>query len=297
MFALALLGVRTLVLLLPLALAGDAFAFAFHPELLTPAAAARWASTTGLADGIQLGIEPGFAEDMGATNAAEIAAVEQVIAAGAGAWENPGLQIMPLFDAAAGFEIELFAVPTTDPIFVGNQFFGFAMVTDAFQLSRPLTNGQSSDGYAITSADVFINIDRTSQAAALLGLTFQQRLDSLQRLWMHELGHALGLGHPNAVAGLPNYDTDLDPLNLMSIDPLDPFGDLIVSANRDEAAIMSNQPCGPVLVSCSALFFTTLRPDDAGGRDVLYPVPEPGMLTPLALAVGALLALRRRRAH
>lgn len=73
-------------------------------------------------------------------------------------------------------------------------------------------------------------------------LTDQQVLDALQRLVMHEAGHAIGLGHPT-----------IDPVN----------------------------------------FDTVLHGDDAGGRDALYPVPEPSTLL-LVLAGAALLAARRQ---
>jgi hypothetical protein len=82
----------------------------------------------------------------------------------------------------------------------------------------------------------------------------------------------------------------------MVIDPLDPFGDLIVSLNSDDEAIMSNRACGGTTF-CSSLVFTSLRPDDVGGRDALYPIPEPaaGALAAAALAAFALLRKRAER--
>jgi hypothetical protein len=108
----------------------------------------------------------------------------------------------------------------------------------------------------------------------------------------------LGLGHPNGnnPEGVEtNYDTDFNPLNAMVIDPADPFGDLIVSGNRDDLAIMSNAQCGyPLVAPCPAFFFTSLRNDDLGGRDALYPIPEPTAAFLLALGLAGLAAAGRR---
>ena len=44
--------------------------------------------------------------------------------------------------------------------------------------------------------------------------------------------------------------------------------------------------------ACAAIFFTELRNDDRGGRDVLYPIPEPGTSWLLAAGLAALVAGR-----
>ena len=270
--------------------------------------AARWSSISGLSDGIQVGVEPGFAADLGATGS-EVDEVNQAVADAFAAWENSALQFDITFDASGvvegenlGFEIDVFAVPSTHWAFAGTTYFGVAYVDWFFSSDRPLTNGQSFAGFAISGADIYINIDAVLVLAAFFGFDWSEKLASGQRLFMHELGHALGLGHPNSnnPEGVEtNYDTDNDPFNAMTIDPADPFADLIVSADSDDSAIMSNRPCGePFVAPCSVLFFTSLRNDDLGGRDALYPIPEPS--APLLHAVGLLtvLAVRRwRRLH
>jgi len=107
----------------------------------------------------------------------------------------------------------------------------------------------------------------------------------------------IGLDHPNSddpFGARPNYDIDTDPLNEMSIDPSDPFAMLAASNFRDHQAIMSNGPCGiPATEFCAASAFTSLRYDDIGGRDTLYPViPEPSTVVLVGLG---LIVLGRRR--
>lgn len=267
--------------------------------------AARWSSISGLSDGIQVGVETGFATDLGATGA-EIALFNQAVADAFGAWENPALQFDITFDAlgvaegaSVGFEIDVFAVPGSHDVFSGNNFFGLANVDLSFSGDRPLTNGQSFPGFVISGADIFINIDNVLFLGAAFELTPSEELAAGQRLLTHEIGHAIGLGHPNSNNPFgveTNYDTDDDPLNAMIIDPADPFGALIVSPNTDDAAIMSNRPCGdPLDAPCPALFFTSLRNDDLGGLDALYPVPEPTTAALFALGLFGLAALRRAR--
>jgi hypothetical protein len=284
----------SLLLLLPT----PAAAFSLFPSPPDPLdlagslqSAARWTATAGLADGIQIGVEPGFAADLGATTPEQTALVHQAVTAAFMAWESPVLQFDVTFDAT-GQEVDLIAGVLSDP-----GTFGQAFPTFDTGL-RPLTNGQVFFGSIITSADLVINVPTVLAFASFLGLTQQQQLDALQRLIMHEFGHALGLGHNNGnnLAGaLVNLDTDTDPLNAMEIDPLDPFSDLIVSTATDDEAIMSNRACGGLF--CPSLLFTALRPDDIGGRDVLYPasIPEPGPASLLAVGLALMRSVTARR--
>jgi hypothetical protein len=47
-------------------------------------------------------------------------------------------------------------------------------------------------------ADVYVNADNTAALAVLLGPAQEEQLPVIERLVMHEVGHALGLGHPDA---------------------------------------------------------------------------------------------------
>lgn len=267
----------------------------------TLASAARWSSLSGLDDGIQVGIQSDFAVALNLAPG-QPSLVENRVRDAFEAWENSALHfdLTNSTDVAegtsAGFEIDLFAVRNSHAVFASNDFFGFADVdSNAFSNSRPLTNGQITPGYSITGVDIYLNIDNFAFLAPLGQAT---QLDVMTRVLIHEIGHGIGLGHPNGdnpFGAQPNYDTDTDPLNEMPIDPGDPFAMLAASNFRDPQAIMSNTPCGiPATAFCAASAFTSLQYDDIGGRDTLYPViPEPS--TAVLVSFGLIvLGLRRR---
>jgi hypothetical protein len=132
----------------------------------------------------------------------------------------------------------------------------------AFAAGRTLTNGAVLAGMEIFGADILIATDRL----AILAPAFsrEQQLALFQRLMMHEIGHAIGLHHPHDGPTI-NYDSDTDPNNAILIDPSNPLATLALSPNLDTQAVMNQVPTG------SGLFFASLRNDDRGGRDALYP--------------------------
>lgn len=205
----------------------------------------------------------------------DVTYTEDAIRAAFAAWESPVLVFVVVFDGPAvrglstGGEIDLFVVPSSDPAFVGTgALFGVTYFAPVNEGARLLTNGAVLGGHTIGGVDIFFKTDLIAAFTPLFP-TRTDKLHALQRLVMHEVGHALGLDHPNETPA-SNRDTDADPLSPMLIDPLAPFGGLLVGTPIDGNAVLTNFPTAIP----AGLTLTALTADDRGGRDVLYPSPS-----------------------
>ena len=173
------------------------------------------------------------------------------------------------------------------PSLGGNTYWTFGVAP-----KRTFTNGAVVPGATITKAHLVMNRDTLVLMFSSIGASYA--LNALQRLVAHEVGHALGLGHPTDRPEF-NIDQDDDPTNAMLVDFHDPFAGLRASSAVDFTAVMVPYSSLPGL---QFAFDTTMRPDDLGGRDVLYPyvTPEPttGALLGGAVLVASALASRSR---
>lgn len=245
------------------------------------AEAPRWSATEvggrGLADGkIAVAIEPGFAAAItlavtGGSAPEDVAAIEAAVVAAFAAWQSPALAFELTFGGPTvrgrtlGAEIDVFVVDSTDPDFAASgATFGLAQMVWTVRPDRLLTNGTTLAGKVIHGADILIAKDRLAAVAPTF--TRAEQLRIFQRLVMHELGHALGFAHPHDGPAV-NFDTDTDPNNAILVDAADPLASVALSPNLDTLAVMNQLPS-----DFAALFNTSLRNDDRGARDVLYPV-------------------------
>lgn len=244
------------------------------------ASAPRWSSTEafgrGLGDGaISVSVNDAFAADIalavtGSAMAQDVADIEAAVRAAFDAWESPVLRFDVTFGGAAvrapalGAELDLFQVLSTDPDFAASgASFGVTLMVWGFSPARALTNGSILSGNEIYGADILIALDRLAAAAPAFSRAEQVAL--FQRLLIHEIGHAIGLHHPHSGPSI-NVDSDTDPNNAILIDASNPLTTLALSPNLDTLAVMNQIPS-----ALDALFYTSLRNDDRGGRDVLYP--------------------------
>lgn len=165
------------------------------------------------------------------------------------------------------------------------------------------TNGRQLPGSTITGSDIVVDTRACWYIDPDLTGTFEKTCSYFPGLMMHEIGHALGLGHPFESS---NYHSGDDPTEPIDINCRSPQQGLDVIDDYDATAIMANGVSSNYFHRQLGHDRARLRPDDLGGRNFLYPVCDaeaqtdqardqiPGILG-LAFGIGLLGLVRRLR--
>ncbi len=178
---------------------------------------------------------------------------------------EPGFPLAVFGDSWQGAEIDFYASTAAEfPVFRTALTNGYTIFYTRPQASVEMTNGHlntNSDG-ALESADVRVNLERCYY---LVEEFHNPSCVHFPSLILHEVGHALGLGHPEE-RPLFNLDTDSNPHNPILIDCDDPTKGLRVSPEIEGAAVLVGRD-----VQASGRWQRGLTHDDAAARDALYP--------------------------
>lgn len=166
--------------------------------------------------------------------------------------------------ARQGAEIDFFAdMPSQFPPFQGTRVTGYTIFYERPSATLVLTNGQTlRDVGRIESVDVRLNAAR----CYYIDLAFAQPdCVHFPSLVLHEIGHALGLDHPDEFTQY-NLDSDTDPGNRLVVNCRAPEIGLQRSPFVLPSAVLVGQD-----VQGPGRWKRGLSWDDVAGRDALYP--------------------------
>lgn len=166
-------------------------------------------------------------------------------------------------DAALGAEINFYAV-AREELPPGLQDASATTHTLISFIKPRSTNGSTLWGTEGTIVHATINFT-TDNCWYLVEPVEPERCVSFGLILLHEIGHALGLGHPDELTNW-NIDTDDDHSTPIEIVCLNPLSVLRHSANFNPNAIMVSTQ------TSEQEWQTALTADDLAGRNFLYPL-------------------------
>jgi hypothetical protein len=263
----------------------------------------------GLGGGLEYSVSPGFCNRLIPSFVEEVPPtcpqLRQSIQVALNRWtvKHPGLQFVDVSDGVeavfqTGDQIGRSPVPGSEvDIFARSSVEGprprsyGGSVTAQFDENSTWvmgTNGRMLPGRAIAKVSLVVDTDSYFYLDPVAADGICRHFPSLM-LFMG--GVALGLGYPGDRSPL-NWDLDEDPINRMMIDCANPLSGLRPSPNIDRRAVMASNNRDRLMVPLS------LKHDDLGGRDFLYPFCDEDTVRPAAhlREVGELMGAPSRAA-
>jgi len=163
-----------------------------------------------------------------------------------------------------GAEIDFFGASGREfPPFLNPSTTGYTIFYEGDPAPLVLTNGQLLQSVGrIQSADVRLNAELCYYVDTAKGRPNCLHFPSIV---LHEIGHALGLGHPDDQTRF-NLDRDSNPSNELEIDCRQPSQGLRTSARFEGAAVLVGRD-----VQGPGRWRRGLTWDDVAARNALYP--------------------------